>query len=148
MAGSNTDILSAAQVGFAEQDSELAAARSRQMLGVESQRASGSGDINHVFSLDLRFRLVFVRCHYVGGAGASPLTISVDSGGGSAFDTRLFTLAQAGTGRDVNFRITGEEAVEPSAWTFQSGDKVRMAWVNPDGGSMSWGLEIGLALAS
>jgi hypothetical protein len=45
-------------------------------------------------------------------------------------------------------RLGGEEAFDPSAWTFQAGDKVWIKWTNPDSGNMTWGLEVGLALAS
>jgi len=57
-------------------------------------------------------------------------------------------MTQAGTGQDVNFRISADEISEPSPWTFQPGDAVRIQWTNPDNGNMSWGLEVGLALAS
>ena len=66
----------------------------------------------------------------------------------SAYDTRLFTVSLAGIDKDVNLRIAVDEMTEPSAWTFQAGDKLRAAWVNPDTGNMTWGLEVGLALAS
>lgn len=148
MASQNFQVLQAAQFGFADQDAEIAAARIRQLLIVEADTTTGSGDINSAFLRDRRFRLVFVRCHFVGGTGTSPLTISVDSGAGSAYDVRLFTIAQAGTNQDVNFRITSDELTEPSPWTFQEGSSVRIAWTNPDSPNMTWGLEIGLALAT
>jgi len=59
-----------------------------------------------------------------------------------------FTITQAGVNNDVNLRLGGEEAFDPSAWTFQVGDKVWIKWTNPDSGNMTWGLEVGLALAS
>ncbi len=148
MASQTYQVIQAAQSGFATQDAEVAAARARQLLMVETEATTGSGDINAAFSLDRRFRLVFVRCHFTGGSGTSPLTISLDSGAGSAYDTRLFTITQAGTNQDVNFRITSEELTEPSPWMFQAGSGVRIAWTNPDSGNMAWGLEVGLVMAS
>lgn len=148
MAGGTNQIVEVARLGFATQDAEVMAARAQQLLVVVPQRASGSADIDETFSLDCRFRLVFVRCHFAGGTGTSAVTISVDSGEGSAYDSRLFTITQAGTNQDVNFRIGADEVTEPSPWTFQAGDSVRIQWTNPDSGNMSWGLEVGLALAS
>ena len=148
MAGETSHILDAARTAFAAQSAELAAARARQLLVIETQRSSGSGDINETFALDCRFRLVFVRCHFAGGEGTSEMAISVDSGVAPDYDTRLFTMTQAGTGQDVNFRISADEVNEPSPWTFQPGDAVRIQWTNPDSGNMSWGLEVGLVLAS
>ena len=148
MAGGTNQIVEVARLGFATQDAEVMAARAQQLLVIVPQRASGSADIDETFSLDCRFRLVFVRCHFAGGTGTSAVTISVDSGEGSAYDTRLFTITQAGTNQDVNFRIGTDEVTEPSPWTFQAGDSVTIRWTNPDSGNMSWGLEVGLALAS
>jgi hypothetical protein len=148
MAGSTNQIVEVARLGFATQDAEADAARSRQLLIVVAQRSSGSADIDETFSLDCRFRVVFVRCHFAGGTGTSALTISVDSVAGSAYDSRLFTITQAGINQDVNFRLGADEITEPSPWTFQAGDTIRIQWTNPDSGNMTWGLEVGLALAS
>jgi len=142
------DILRAAEVGLAVQEAELAEERGRQMLAVLSRTAGGSGDIDHTFALDRKFRLVFVRGHFSGGNGAAAFVISLDSASGAAYDARLFTISQAGTGKDVHLRIERGVSGEPSAWTFQSGDALRIQWTNPDNGNMSWGLEVGLALAS
>ena len=148
MAGGTGDITAAAQLGFAAAEAEIDKSRALQLLSVQTQSATGSGDMNELFAMDRRFRLVFVRCHCNGGVGTAPLVISVDSALGAAHDTRLFTMVAVGTGEDVNFRITAEESAEPSAWTLQPGDQLRAAWTNPDSGNMTWGLEIGLALAS
>lgn len=148
MADTTSQALETALRGLAAQNAELAAARARQLLVVNTQRRSSSSDIDEAFSLDCRYRLVFVRCHFAGGAGMSAMTISVGSGAGAAYDTRLFTITQAGAGHDVNFRIGSDELFEPSPWTFQAGDAIQIQWANPDSGSMAWGLEVGLALAS
>jgi len=141
-------ILETAQAGLTQQTLELSEARARQLLAVTAKAATGSGNIDATFSLDRRFRLVFVRCHFAGGTGTAAFTISVDSTRGSAYDTKLFTITQAGVNKDVNLRIGGNDVVDPSAWTFQPGDKVWIKWTNPDSGNMTWGLEVGLGLAS
>jgi hypothetical protein len=142
------DILRAAEAGLTVQEVELAEERARQMLAVVTKTAGGSSDIDQTFALDRKFRLVFIRCHFVGGSGTAALSISADSVAGAAFDARLFTISQAGTGKDVHLRIEHGVPGEPSAWTLQSGDGLRIQWTNPDSGNMTWGLEIGLALAS
>lgn len=149
MAANRSDILDAAAGGLAAQESELAALRARQPLLIVGRTATGTGNVDHAFTLDRAFRLVFVRCHFSGTPGvAAALAISVDSAGGSAYDARLFTITRAGVGRDVNLRITDEESAEPSPWTFQPGDALRVQWTNPDDGNITWGLEVGLAVAS
>jgi len=90
---------------------------------------------------------VFVRGHFVGGAGAAPLYLELDSAAGPAFDARLFTIHRSGSGRDVHLQITAEESAAPSPWTFQPGDGLRLVWTNPDPGAMTWGVTVGLALA-
>ncbi len=147
MADNLFDILEAARYGFTLQEAALEAVRARERLIPAVQRASGSASINETFSLDWRYRLVFVRCHLVGGTGTAAMAISVDSTEGSYYDTRLFTLAQVGTGYDVNFRIGADEVAEPSPWSFQAGDELRITWANPDSGNMSWGIDVGLVLA-
>lgn len=141
-------MLRAVETGLAIQELELAEARTRQYMAVVRKTATGSGDINETFGLDRRYRLVYVRCHFAGGTGVASLSISVDSGAGAAYDTCLFTLTQAGTGNDVHLRIGGGDTGEPAAWTFQSDDDLHIEWTNPDTGNMTWGLEVGLALAS
>ena len=148
MAREISKILETAEAGLTQQTLELSEARARQLLAVTAQAATGSGNIDATFSLDRRFRLVFVRCHFAGGTGTAAFTITVDSTRGSAYDAKLFTITQAGVNKDVNLRIGGDDAVDPSAWTFQPGDNVWIKWTNPDSGNMTWGLEVGLALAS
>lgn len=148
MAAEIDQILQAAQDALDRQESELQALRAQQILSVVVATASGSGNTDALFLLDEPFRLIYVRCHYSGTVGTNPLHLSVDSVAGSAYDTRLFTVSQAGIDRDVNLRIAADEMTEPSAWTFQGGDKLRVEWVNPDTGNITWGLEVGLAPAS
>lgn len=141
-------ILQAAEAALAEQDAELAAAVQREQQAVSAQAATGSGDIDASFSLDVRFRLVFIRCHFAGTGPAGPMTFSLDSGAGSAYDVTLFTILRAGPNRDAHFRIPAEESADPSPWTFQAGDAIRVQWVNPAPGTIAWGLEVGLAIAA
>ncbi len=144
----DSTIVGAAEAVLAEQNSELNATRARQLLAVGAKAATGTGHIDATFSLDVRFRLVFVRCHFTGATGLMPLALSLDSNRGSAHDAVLFTVTKAGVGRDVNLRIGSEESLDPSSWTFQPGDAVRVQWTNPSVGSVTWGLEVGLAMAS
>lgn len=148
MATKPGDAAAALQAGLLAQDLEMAASRDRQLRSVLRRTASGTGDIDATFGLDRKFRMVFVRCHFSGGSGTAPLVISVDSGQGASFDARLFTVSLAGAGRDVHLRITGDDLLDPSPWTFQADDRVRIAWTNPDPGNLTWGLEVGLALAA
>jgi len=143
-----TKILETAQAGLTQQTLELSEVRARQLLAVTTKATTGSGNIDATFSLDLRYRLVFVRCHFAGGTGTAAFTLSVDSTRGSAYDTKLFTITQAGVNKDVNLRLGDEMVVDPSAWVFQAGDRVWIKWTNPNSGNMTWGLEVGLVLAS
>lgn len=126
---------------------QLAAVNHRDVI---VQRATGTGNIANTFSIaDAPFTLVFVRCHFSGSAGVASMVISSDSVAGSAYDTELFTILTAGVKagtivRDVNMRLTADE-IASSAWSFQSGDAVKIAWTNPDSGNMTWSLEVGLA---
>ena len=148
MARSTTDIVKAAESALIQQSAEVALISARQLQAITAKISTGSADIDATFSLSLRYRLVFVRCHFAGTAGEAPFLVSVDSAGGTAYDADLFTITRAGTGRDVNLRIPAEGSVDPSPWTFQVGDTVRVRWTNPDSGNITWGLEVGLALAS
>jgi hypothetical protein len=141
-------IVETAKEGLIIQEAELAATRQRQLVAVLTRTATGSGDISQTVGLDRKFRLVFVRCHFSGTPLTERFTVSVDSADGAAYDTRLFTITQAGTNRDVNLRIGQADQTEPSAWTFQAGDQIRIEWANPDSGNITWGLEVGLTLAS
>ena len=141
-------IIQAVDTALAIQEAELAETRMRQMLAVVSKTATGSGDIDQTFSLDRKYRLVFIRCHFSGSSGTAAFAISIDSAAGLAYDTCLFTITQAGTNKDVHLRIGQGDTGEPSAWTFQPDDGVRIQWTNPDSGNITWGLEVGLALAS
>ena len=143
-----TTILNVATPALDQQNVELAQLRARQLQSIATRAATGTGNINQTFSLDQRFRLTFVRCHFSGGTGTAAFSISIDSSRGSAHDTKLFTVAMAGANRDVNLRIGGTDVEDPCAWTFQAGDKVWIQWTNPDSGNLTWGLEVGLALAS
>jgi len=148
MASTPAQLVRAFQASFASQDALLARQLERVRNRVISQYATGSGNINKVFSLDVAFRLVFVRCHFAGGTGTADMVVDVDSAQGSAFNVRLHTVTAVGTGADVAFVPGGADVADPSAWSFQSGDQIRIQWTNPDAGNMNWGLEVGLAIAA
>lgn len=148
MATASSQLLRAAEAGIAAQEAELVASRTRQVLGVISKTATGSADIDQSFSLDRTYRLIFIRCHFAGTTGSNPLSITLDSANGAAYDVKLYTIVRAGNGHDISFRIPVEESSEPSPWTFGLNDAIRIQWTNPDSGNITWGLEVGLALAS
>jgi len=147
MADELVQAMATARNAFALQDAEWVDQRTVHLATVVRQTASGSNDIDAMFGLDRKFRLVFLRAHFSGGEGTSPLKISLDSGAGAAFDVRLFTVLLAGQDKDVNLRIEHAENVGPSPWTFQADDVLRVQWTNPDSGVMSWGVEVGLSVA-
>ncbi len=120
----------------------------RLLQTVVSKRATGTGDIGESLSLDSPFRLVFVRCHFTGSAGDAPMFLAVGSASGAIYNARLYRISEAGTSSDVNFRILPDGNQEPSPWTFQNGDTLDVLWTNPDPGNITWGLEVGLSLAS
>ena len=143
-----SEILQAAQNGFAAQAAELATIQQRQLNHVVTKNATGSANILQSLGLDRQFRLIYVRCHFVGGTGNTPLTVWVDSAKAAAYDCELTKIIQAGTGKDVFLHVNETNLADPSPWTIDAGDAVRITWINPDTGVMSWGLECGFALAS
>jgi hypothetical protein len=148
MTQSITNILRTADAALARQSEEISQIQTRQRTAVTAQSSSGTGNIDATFKLDVRFRLAFVRCHFVGTSGLAPMTISLDAVVGVSYDATLFTVIRAGVSRDVNLRIPAEESTDPSPWTFQPGDALRIQWTNPDPGNITWGLQVGLAIAS
>ena len=141
-------LLTATEAALTQQTVELAEARSRQLVSVISKAATGTGTIDALFSLGVRYRLVVVRCHFAGASGSAAMVLSLDSVLGAAYDARLFVVTRAGTDYDINLRIPAEESQDPSPWTFQVGDQLRVQWTNPDVGNITWGLQVGLAIAS
>ncbi|MFQ5415024.1 MAG: hypothetical protein ACE5E6_11250 [Phycisphaerae bacterium] len=137
-----------AEAGLAAIDAELARALERQRHAVYTKTATGVGNVANTFQLDTKFRLVFVRCHFVGGTGQATMTISLDSAHGPGFDAQLAQVKLRGTGADVFFIPSDTGLSEPSSWTFQVGDAVRIDWPNPNPFVMTWGLEVGMAIAS
>lgn len=148
MTRDRTNILRAIKSDFDVQDIALDELRRRQLQTVVTKSATETGDIAHIFKLDRKFRLVFIRCHFSGTSGTAAFDIALDSTSGSAFDTQMFSISQAGVGSDVHLRLGDGDTNEPSAWTFQTGDKIRIDWTNPDTGNITWGVEVGMVLAS
>lgn len=148
MARDRSNILRAVKGELDLLDLELDELRRRQLRAVVTKTATGTGDIADTFELDRKFRLVFIRCHFSGTNGTAAFVLSTDSVNGSAYDAKLFSISQAGIGQDVHLRIGDGDTREPSAWTFQAGDGIRIDWTNPDSGNITWGIEVGLVLAS
>ncbi len=148
MTQSITDILRIADRVLAEQSNEISQTQTRQRTAVTVQSSTGTENINAIFKLDIRFRLAFVRCHFIGTSATAPMTIALDALAGVSYDATLFTITRAGVARDINLRIPAEESTDPSPWTFQAGDAGRIQWTNPDPTNITWGLQVGLAIAS
>lgn len=148
MTQSNSNLLQVADAVLAQQRDEITRTQTRQRTVVVAQSSTGTGNIDATFKLDVRFRLTFVRCHFAGTVGTAPMTIALDATSGSSYDVILFTVTRAGVSRDVHLRIPAEESADPSPWTFQVGDTVRIQWTNPDPGNITWGIQVGLAIAS
>ena len=146
MARDRTGILRAVKSELDIQGIELDELRRRQLQTVVTKSATGTGDIAHTFEQDRKFRLVFIRCHFSGTSGTAVFDIILDSTHGSAFDAQLFSISQAGIGSDVHLRLGDGDTNEPSAWTFQTGDKIRLDWTNPDTGNITWGVEVGMVI--
>lgn len=148
MASEISRLLTVTDAALTQQTAELAEVRARQLIAVTTRSATASANMDSLFGLGVRYRLVFVRCHFVGTAGGAPMTLSLDAVAGAAYDARLFVITRAGVNYDVNLRIPSEESQDPSPWTFQAGDQLRVQWTSPDPGNIAWGLQVGLAVAS
>lgn len=148
MATSVGQVVAAAQSGFRNLDAELAQRESRHVRRVFCRSASGTGDINENIELDRAYRLVYVRCHFDTGSGGADFVLRIRSRLGTEWDVEIARFTGRGTGADVWFIVPGQENIEPSPWTMQVGDVIRCAWTNPMSGTMKWGLEVGLAMAT
>lgn len=148
MASTPAQLVRAFQASLASQDALLARQLDRARDRVITKYTSGSGNINKLFDLDVPFRLVFVRCHFAGGTGTAGLTLDLNSAQGNPYDARLTSITAIGTGTDVFYTPGGAAIADPSSWSFQSGDQLRINWTNPDSGNMNWGLEVGLAISA
>ena len=141
-------IRSIAQAGFAQAQLEERWTEAGQRRTVHEQAESGSDNCDALFALPQSFRLVFVRCHFLGEAGTAPMHITLASRHGPQFDTRLFAITKAGTDHDVHVRFDNAATNEPSAWSFAAGDAIRITWNAPDDIHATWGLQVGLAPAT
>ena len=148
MAREVIELLTATEALLTQQAVELSETRAQQLVSVVARTAGGTGHLDSLFSLAVRYRLVYLRCHYNGTFGSGPMTISLDAAAGADYDARLFVVTRAGTGYDVNLRIPAEESRDPSPWTFEAGDQIRIQWTNPDPANITWGLQVGMAVAS
>lgn len=148
MATKMSQVMSAAREGFQQIDAQLLRQEEAHFRKVYSQFASDNGNIAHEFALDRAYRLIFVRCHFAGGSGTSSFVIGVRSRLGSDFDTVLSTIAGRGVNADLHVQVDRDFNTEPSPWTMQMEDAIRCEWTNPAPGTMKWGLEVGLAMAT
>ena len=148
MASTPAQLFRAFQASFASQTTLLERERDRERNRVVAKYATGSASISSLVNLDVPFRLVFVRCHFGGGSGTAAMTLDVNSFRGLMYGTHLKTITAVGTGADASFTPGGADIFDPSAWSFQSGDQLRIKWTNPDSGNMTWGLEVGLAISA
>ena len=62
-------VLNVVEQARQREEAELARAENSELVRLYAQTATGTGDIDETFQLNRHFRLVFVRCHCVGGAG-------------------------------------------------------------------------------
>lgn len=119
-------------------------------------RASGTGNLAYTTAtyrdqLGIQsawLRLAWVRCHFVrlqsSGTEIADFSISVDGseGLGTRFDTKLYTVENAGVGADVNLRIPQNEQEH---WIVTGGlhpDNLQFAWTNPDAADIEWALQL------
>lgn len=148
MASTPAQLFRAFEASLASQEALLARQRDRARDRVTTKYATGSTNINSLLDLDVAFRLVFVRCHFTGGTGTADMTLDLSSAQGNPYNAHLQSITAVGTGTDVFYTPGGTDIDDPSSWSFQSGDQLRIKWTNPDSGNMTWGLEVGLAISA
>lgn len=109
--------------------------------------ATGTGNMAFLLSTASSFRLVYVRVHFSGGedGDVADLVISLKSAAGDEYNVVLFTYRARGMDRDVNLALQSNETANPSPWNFKSGDQLLFTWVNPNPGTLTWGIEVGVA---
>lgn len=96
-------------------------------------RATGSSAINHALTLTERWRLHEVRLHLSSASTQETLTIYIDSGTGTAYDTVLYSVDMSTGYSDVVWRPDQPLYIEAD-------DAVDVTWTNTDG--RTYGLEI------
>ena len=90
-----------------------------------------------------------IRIHFrditgsTGANDAATLVAYLDSDAGVAWDVQVIEPVSAGLNQDVFLRWKTQEEI--AGYTFDSADRLRFAWTNPDAGNLGWGLEIGFA---
>lgn len=123
---------------------------------VKKFHAYGTGDMATVtddlpspsFGLKVPFVLAYLCAWFESGSGTSPtmylkqkLIAHQPSG---LFDKVRRRFPKAGTGDNdfVDFRPSHKELYR---WGWSAGDLLVPEWTNPDSGTMTWTLEVGLA---
>jgi len=99
----------------------------------------------------LPYRLVYARCHFSGGTGVAEIKASAVSHQGSEWNHELYKDVSAGCSAsgvsdDCNMRFEQQETAWPSPWSFCGRDSLKFSWTNPNAGTMTWGLEVGVAI--
>lgn len=114
-------------------------------------RATGIENIDHLLKSTGRpYRLCHLRTHFAANpASSNPssapanLTLSLEAAAGDEYNLDLYKFIRGGgvgIGRDAH-AIFGTDAAG-SSWIFESGDTLRVQWINP--GGVRWGLEVGI----
>jgi len=96
-----------------------------------SVKSTGSGSIAVTVNPDGPFELIGLRLHLSAVGGAGSLTVTVDHGSGSAYDTLLYS---------VDMTSIADLSVPFEGHAFQYGDKIVIAWANA--GSKTYGIEV------
>lgn len=95
-----------------------------------------------------RFVPVFIRGGFSGGTGSDTLTLKVDHRSTLIrLDHTLCTVASVGTSSASILNIRWDMDEYPQ-WVLFYGDILVLEWTNPDSGTMTWGVEVGLADAT
>lgn len=108
----------------------------------------GTGNIDFTIRPQQTFKPTRIVIHFYGSgwSGTNPITLTLDSGNGAEYDALLSTVPLKGLNADANIVWTADELRNPSPWTFNADDGIRIQWTDPSAGTAKWGIEIKLAL--
>lgn len=112
------------------------------------QYIKGAGNIDVVVRPEggQAFKLIYLRVHFRGTSPSAglALVLQLDSAAGEEFDVQLYSVINAGLDADVNLILTDIEMSDPSPWSFQAGDGLRLTWTRITGKNWTWGIEAGM----
>lgn len=111
-------------------------------------RKTGRGPVSEVVrpASGSAFLPLYLRVHFVDGANTATLYLDLDSAAGEEYDVRLFSVADRGTGADVNLVWTAGELGEPPGWAFGVQDGLKLTCAVD--AATTWGIEFGYQLLS